>query len=113
MVGKKLKGSTIIETLIASIIIMVVFAGGLFTLAQLDIVKSTGAETRTRMILNSEMEALRLNQRYFNETYDYENLTIVKDVLPTSSEDVLVVQMEGWIDEKRISKISEIIELTK
>jgi len=111
MVRKQLTGSTIVETLIAVIIISAALATGLYSLARLDLAKSTGKRTKVELILKDYLNQTIDEERYFDETEVLERLTILKEVIETSNQNVILVKVEGMIEEEVIGMQSKVVVL--
>lgn len=111
MVGKKLKGSTILEILIAIIIISSALGIGLYSLARLDNTRATGAEKRMEQYLAEVLEETLYSERYFSEIIDHKGVEIQKSIIPTSNDRLLILKLKGIIDDKTISTKHQLVEL--
>ncbi len=112
VLNKKFKGSTLVEVIVAMIIVMLSFGIAIM------MIQGTFASHKTRLRMealfntNKLMQQTRMNHRYIDETFGFKQYTIQKSVSEYNKEPGMLVitftvagiKKHEWFDKRMIIK---------
>lgn len=107
----KLKGGTLIEVILASLIISIVF--GISLLIYLNIINKNNSisQTRAKWLVQNEMNNLKHHSVLNLETKNFDNITITKEVLPYTLKNIYEVKVVALMNNNEIYKSKKLIYL--
>ena len=77
---KKLKAISVVESMVAMVLIVLSFGAGMALFLQVMTTDRLTSHTRARVVLQQVMVETKQTQRYLNETLELEGLTIEKKI---------------------------------
>lgn len=101
-INSKIKAS-IIEQLVALVIIVSVFSGGFLLLSNALGSNNTENKVRADVLVNNALNNLLLSKAYNSETFKYEGLTIEQKVQAhKNSNSLLIVTIEAYDSKNKV-----------
>lgn len=108
---QKLKAISIIESMVAMVLIVISFGAGMALFLQILTTDKLTSNTKARVILNQIIEESKYSQKYIDETLEREGLTIEKKISPYDKQaNAYIISLEA-LDSKyhQLVQIREII----
>lgn len=108
--GKKYKGSTLIEVLVATIIILICAGMGMTAFSNLGRDMNGNSESIADIYLNKILNDTKAENDYTDRTYEYQSIRFERTVIAYKEEKRLrILQVQAYNNQNR--KIGEIREL--
>lgn len=112
--NKNLKASTLLESLISMVLIMICFT--IATAVYLNIIRGnqTGKKLKVHLLMEKMAFETKQNNTYLDETQNYENMVIRKMIKPyPSASGLYLLSLKAFENEKLFDEYNELIRDTE
>jgi len=111
----KVKGSTLIEAIIAMLIVTITFAMAMVLMLSISKNSNNSIKTKAYLLTNQIYTQSKAENLYIDQEFDFENVIIKKTILPVKeSEELFLLSITAWnkFNNKLVER-TEIVNLEK